>query len=261
MFRSKSQKAVDRCSEIAGTFSIDPVISRHAQEQEISLEEVARIATELKRFLALCAAFPDRPYGMRSDKVDALWHTFLLYNELYQEFCYALTDPSPRVLHHHPCNTDAGAQFMVTYDGTWADYRRYYNRSLPDDIWPRPVTYSMTWPEIRRRLKNGKEQGGEKGAPAHAAVAGGDLSVAPNRRNDGEPAGSGHQIGRRRLRCWQLWWGWRRRLWWRLRRKLTVGSFMSKGAQSVSFNKSESTEPIFLPLKRKTLIYEVPIDR
>lgn len=178
MLKSKTRKAIEARRAIAQDFDMKPVLERYAEEQKVSLEEAERVAVELKRFLILCATFPARPYGLRSDKVDAMWHTFLLYTERYEAFCHALTEPEARFLHHHPCNTEKGATYSITYDGTWADYRKYFGFSPPDDIWPQPRYFGQSWSEINSAIRKGRRKGAQGGVLFLAEYSIGDARDA-----------------------------------------------------------------------------------
>lgn len=78
-------------------YPIDKVIFRYRQDTGLSEKEGRRHERELKRFMAL-SAVTDRGYGMRGP-IDNLWHTFILFTHIYENFCRAVAG---RFIHHFP---------------------------------------------------------------------------------------------------------------------------------------------------------------
>lgn len=88
----------------------EDVVSRFAEDHELSLPEAEEIFTETKRWLWLCAkrkravdngeALALRiPLFNEAYAIDQMWHTFLLFSEDYAAFC---ADHFGFFVHHHP---------------------------------------------------------------------------------------------------------------------------------------------------------------
>ena len=140
--------------KIALEYPIDHVIQRYAEDQELSIEAAREHAFELKRYLALCALSPQKPYAMRGP-IDEFWHTFVTFTKLYTEFCedvagsyiHHLPNTSPRIQKNYTLNR--GAQPLKNVDDRPDDVRQFYIQMLEDyeatfqmippvHLWPRP---------------------------------------------------------------------------------------------------------------------------
>jgi hypothetical protein len=64
-----------------------------------SREEYQEAFTEFKKYAALSNIFEGEQLGMVSEKVDAVWHQFILFTKNYEQFC---NDYLGRFLHHFP---------------------------------------------------------------------------------------------------------------------------------------------------------------
>ena len=147
---SFASKDLARLQRIATDFPMGPVLDRYCHDHGISKDEARVHERELKRYFVLTARNPDRPYGMKGP-VDDLWHTFLLFTEMYRAFSDALMGRK-RFLHHHPCTTAKGASFPITYDGFWYDYRDAFGEAPPESAWPAPAGRRRSWEEIREEV-------------------------------------------------------------------------------------------------------------
>lgn len=83
--------AVDR-------YPIDPVLETYQRRTGKSLDHIRDEERELKRFLALCALYPDRRLPMFS-YADDLWHEFICHTRLYHRFCHEVIG---KYVHHEP---------------------------------------------------------------------------------------------------------------------------------------------------------------
>jgi len=146
-----ASKDLARLQRIAMEFPMRPVLERYCQEQGVSIDEARVHERELKRYFVLTARHPDRPYGMKGP-ADELWHTFLLFTEMYRAFSDALMGPK-RFLHHHPCATAKGASFPITYDGFWYDYQEAFGESPPVSVWPAPSGPRRSWDVIMTEVR------------------------------------------------------------------------------------------------------------
>lgn len=80
---------------------------------------------EFKRFVAL-SMIHGQSIGMMSDKVDALWHQFILFTKEYTSFCDTYLG---RYLHHVPCGegTSVSADAKAACD---ANFVRLYTETF-----------------------------------------------------------------------------------------------------------------------------------
>jgi hypothetical protein len=112
---------------------------RLARENGWTREFTDRIVREYKRFLflAVAAGHPVTP----SDQVDQAWRLHLLYTRSYW------LDLCPNILgvalHHGP--TQGGEaereKFDLWYQRTLSSYCKFFKKSPPADIWPRPSAH------------------------------------------------------------------------------------------------------------------------
>ncbi|WP_299851643.1 hypothetical protein [uncultured Roseovarius sp.] len=124
--------------ERAMAFPLDKVIYRYRQETGLSKSEAQRHERELKRFLALSAA-AERGYGMRGP-IDKLWHTFILFTHIYENFCNKL---GGGFIHHYPNvrgYDGPGAKPLAMgtrdYKRFLDDYRTTFGEAAAEPYWP-----------------------------------------------------------------------------------------------------------------------------
>jgi hypothetical protein len=132
------------------TYRHSGVVRRYAREHQVSLQVSAEIFGEMLKYLYLshCASMNEpENFGCvvsaEIEKIDWMWHTFLLFTQDYAEFC----DRHFGVFLHHVPNDEEGVssmqdpkarramierQFGFVYDilgestlRTWYDERRY----------------------------------------------------------------------------------------------------------------------------------------
>ncbi|SRR6266481_471222 len=90
------------------------------------------ISIEVKRFLAL--AVLERNPGHRiviGEKIDGLWHYFILHTKEYQEFCKQVFGT---YLHHVPILQEEKASLAADYQKTRELYRNYFG-DPPAALW------------------------------------------------------------------------------------------------------------------------------
>lgn len=95
-------------------------------------EALAEMEIEVKRFLAL-ALFQPHP-GHRivvSEKIDALWHYFILHTKEYQRFC---SEVFGSYLHHIPILPTQKAELGPDYSKTRELYEKYFGPP-PIHLW------------------------------------------------------------------------------------------------------------------------------
>ena len=128
-------KTIDATTTVAKAtaFSMEPVIRRYARVYEVPLEVAMEHELELKRYLAMCAMRPkgQGTYGVRGP-VDELWHTFIIFTQLYCDFC---TSVAGRYLHHAPTEISK-ADGTEKYSKTLSAYKEIFGESAPSHIWP-----------------------------------------------------------------------------------------------------------------------------
>jgi hypothetical protein len=117
-------------------FPMEPVLERYASDYLASLEDAKTLERELKRYLILCALYPNQRYVM-GGPVDDLWHTFLLFTQLYVEFCEQVAG---RFIHHVPADPYDGPAKLLKWEREYAtflcDYQRVFEEPPPTSIWP-----------------------------------------------------------------------------------------------------------------------------
>lgn len=119
----------------AMAFPIHDVTRRYAQDQGISPEVAQEHEAELKKYLTLCAMYPQLRFGM-SRVIDDLWHTFICFTKKYHSFCEQIAG---RYIHHEPttdeekCDGSARRAYLLTLN----EYRRYFG-DPPKHLWPTP---------------------------------------------------------------------------------------------------------------------------
>lgn len=135
-----------RALQTIETFRFDLVVRRYRRDSGVDQLTGERNMRELARYLALGAtAPPDRRYPMLSgpDGLDGVWHTFLMFTELYADFCGQLG----RFVHHVPEDQDgpaanaveAGEEVLSSeeYVEFLRRYRQLFGEPAPLDLWPR----------------------------------------------------------------------------------------------------------------------------
>jgi len=116
----------------AMSFSIERVLKRYDDEEELSLAAAREHEQELKRFLALCAMNPETHYGMKGP-IDKLWHTFIIFTRDYHLFC---REVAGRYLHHEPTDEEAkrAGDSGESYKRFLNDYRIHFGEP-PAHLW------------------------------------------------------------------------------------------------------------------------------
>lgn len=119
----------------ADKFPLDGIVDRYIRDHSVPPVVAAEHARELKRYLTLCALFPDAGFTMKGP-VDDLWHTFILFTADYQTFC---ADVAGRFLHHVPAPSvprDA-KDVDASYDAFLQSYEFAFGEEAPRHVWPR----------------------------------------------------------------------------------------------------------------------------
>ena len=119
--------------EKAMSFSMEPVLKRYARVYELPMDVVRDHERELKRYLAMCAMREkgNGTYGLRGP-VDELWHTFIIFTQLYTEFCSSVAG---RYLHHAPTEVSK-SDGTEKYSTTLSVYKTIFGEEAPVSVWP-----------------------------------------------------------------------------------------------------------------------------
>lgn len=120
---------------VASTLDLSIVTSRYAMDNDISVSSAEEVETELKRFLVLSALKNNAGYTLKSDPVDGYWHTFLMFSELYTEFCKKIAG---QYIHHVPRELDTSSMTEAheRYSNFLDEYTRIIGDTPPTHVWP-----------------------------------------------------------------------------------------------------------------------------
>jgi hypothetical protein len=81
------------------TFEFQPLVDRMVDKYGWSEADAKQGFEDTKRFLYLCGAAMDGQPFAPSEKIDEVWHNFILFTEDYTKFC---KDHFGRFIHHRP---------------------------------------------------------------------------------------------------------------------------------------------------------------
>lgn len=112
-------------------FKHQETVLRFMDSYEVSYDESADLFEEMKKLLALMAAYPDE-YVFTHEPlwiIDEMWHTFLMYTKDYIDFCNAHFG---RILHHAPVKRDVKMQIR---------------EDLENEV---EETYNLVRPQVKR---------------------------------------------------------------------------------------------------------------
>lgn len=112
----------------------DRLLERYVKDYAVSKESAARRFEALKQFMYLCAATPG--YKVTSEKIDSMWHTFLLFTKDYHTFCHGYLG---RFINHEPFETPAPDSYLMTRSMA----QRLFG-NLDEDLWPKEAKVDCT---------------------------------------------------------------------------------------------------------------------
>lgn len=115
------------------SLDFDPVKERMlADFPDYSGEALREMELEVKRFLALALFEPKAGHRIVvSEKIDTLWHYFILHTHVYHRFC---ADVYGAYLHHIPILPAQKAELGPDYLKTRQLYERYFGPP-PSHLW------------------------------------------------------------------------------------------------------------------------------
>jgi hypothetical protein len=123
-------------------FLIEKLLKNHIVDSE---EEGTAIFGELKKYLIMTKSPPATNWSMYSLRVDEVWHQFILYTEVYREFCNRFFGG---YVGHSPSNApeisnDATADSKLSFADFENRYEQLFGSRVPD-LWydERSVTTS-----------------------------------------------------------------------------------------------------------------------
>ena len=104
------------------------------EKKDWSNEKLDKVVAEYKKWLMLKKAFPDAPFPMLSDTVDAVWHAHILYTREYHRECHQFFG---EYLHHSPygrlednLQKLGWERGVVDFDLFKAYYQKLFNHKL-----------------------------------------------------------------------------------------------------------------------------------
>ena len=119
-------------------FPMGNIVTRYAKENPDLASKAKLHERELKRYLFLCAKYPERGWPM-VNSIDELWHTFIIFTKDYHEFCQQL---GLQYLHHQPVNDgDDLSDIPATYQEFLKLYRQEFGPAS-SAVWPRKLAGS-----------------------------------------------------------------------------------------------------------------------
>ena len=121
--------------EAALVFPMQHVITRYQKREGVSLEAATLHEREIKRYLFLCAKYPNERWPMVK-AIDELWHTFIIFTKDYQAFCTKL---GVLFIHHQPfAGTENRIELREAYQRFLNCYRTEFGEP-PPTVWPASI--------------------------------------------------------------------------------------------------------------------------
>lgn len=115
--------------DFAAALSYDnpALVGRYAKRHGVPLDEAQRLFMECKKFLIVCALFPEPCSPSRA--IDQMWHHFILHTRDYSDFCWGLLGG---FIHHRPSESPhvAHRAEMIVFA------ERLFGR-IERDLWPK----------------------------------------------------------------------------------------------------------------------------
>lgn len=114
-------------------YDLSVVRDKFALEFRLNEATAAAYEREFKKMVLLRVTQKVK-YGIKG-QVDDFWHMFILYTELYHDFC---NDLLGRYMHHRPTisSEPSTPAESLAYVRLLVDYFRFFKKQPPKDIWP-----------------------------------------------------------------------------------------------------------------------------
>lgn len=137
--RALSPEFIDAVSRYDAPFLIGKLRKNHVFASD---DEARALFRELKRYFLINFSDPDRAYSIVSNRVDEVWHQFILFSAEYAEFCRRFFGG---MLEHLPSNAPVtGTPRPVVSLDEFADrYRALFGEGLPD-VWRDDLAVTAT---------------------------------------------------------------------------------------------------------------------
>jgi hypothetical protein len=121
------------------TFDAPYVIDRLVKDRVAATTASAeQLFTEAKKYLVLCAASPDKSYGMFSAMVDEAWHAFVLFTTEYTAYGHRYfgdyVHHAPATDHGEPETAGGPPQEAASFSDFRQRYEELYGQPLPN-VW------------------------------------------------------------------------------------------------------------------------------
>ncbi len=127
-----TRPALVEIADRALAYHNEQVLGRYARKMNLSQAQAYEHWIELMRFLAICAATP-RPCTP-SNKLDQLWHEFILFTKDYAVFCQEILGV---YVHHIPSNCPE----VERYRETLTIMEQAYG-PINEQLWPRDIHHA-----------------------------------------------------------------------------------------------------------------------
>jgi hypothetical protein len=119
------------------SYPLEHVLTRYRLSHDVPPAVALLHERELKRYLLLCAEYPDISLPV-SPVIDELWHEFLLHTRDYMAFC---NDLAGGFIHHVPMTAiDSRPAAARQYEILLTLYEEEFRELPPADVWPRVAT-------------------------------------------------------------------------------------------------------------------------
>jgi hypothetical protein len=120
-------------------FDFKNIVKKYRNEHGATEGEASQVLIQLQRWLMLCILYPQKRYPIGA-KVDAMWHTFILFTREYKRFC---DDVAGFFIHHAPDTSDSSEDVNASTEEAksklavlQSDYKNHFGENPPLGIWP-----------------------------------------------------------------------------------------------------------------------------
>ena len=117
------------------SYTNELVVIKYARTHKIDINTAKKHFQDLKKFLLLCAV--SNANQTPSQKLDDLWHTFILFTIDYQKFCIQYLG---KFIHHVPevhIDETVTSKSPSIYIKTYKFAKKHFG-DLSEDLWPAP---------------------------------------------------------------------------------------------------------------------------
>jgi hypothetical protein len=137
-----SQLDLERTLRRIDELDLEPIAYKlvHPQpgETNMTIDEADRLVIRYRRFLQLCAMYPERGI-VPSKEIDPVWHEHILDTSKYRADCMAIFG---FVLDHFPYLGSRGPQDEASWKQKFAETRNLYRQHFGEDMVGTPTASS-----------------------------------------------------------------------------------------------------------------------